>query len=87
MGAGTDFEVDVRRGDAHLSEENVGKSGVVVLAGVDEEGLNLRMALHLADERGDLGKIGSRAYDVDDSQAVAHEIVECVRGQQYNIWL
>ena len=80
MGAGADFKIDVWGGDAHLAKKNVGKRGVVVLAGVNENGLDLRMALHLAHERRDFGEIGTGPYYVDDFQAVAHELVESVRG-------
>lgn len=76
MRAGTNLEIDVRRGNAHLPEENVGKSFVIMLAGVDKDRFDLRMALHLADERSDLGEIGAGAHDVDDFQAAAREIVE-----------
>jgi hypothetical protein len=58
---------------------------VVMLAGMDEDRLDLRMALHLADERGDLGEIGTGAYDVDDFQPGAHELVKCFKGPQYSI--
>jgi hypothetical protein len=85
VGAGAYFEIDVRRGNAHLAEENVGQSFVVMLAGVNEDRLDLRMALHLADERGNLGEIGTGAYYVDDFQPGAHKLVKCVRGPQYNI--
>jgi hypothetical protein len=43
------------------------------------------MALHLADERGDLWEIGACAYDVDDFQPDAHKLVKCVRGPKYSI--
>jgi hypothetical protein len=67
MRAGTDLEVDVRGGDAHLAEENVGKSVVVVLAGVYQNGIDFSgMALHFADERGDFGEIGAGADNIDD---------------------
>jgi hypothetical protein len=88
VGAGADFEIHVGPGDTHLAEENVGQGFVVVLAGMDEDRLDLRMALHLADERGNLGEIGPCAYDVDDFQLgahEAHELVKCFKGQQYSI--
>lgn len=56
-------------GDAHLAEENVGEGFVVVLAGMDKDGLNLRMALHLADEWSDLREIGASADDIDNFQS------------------
>ena len=83
--AGADFEIDVRSRNAHLSKENVGKGFVVMLAGVNEDGFNLRMALHLAHQGSDLGEIGASAYDVDDFQTAAHELAESIRGQQYSI--
>ena len=85
MGAGADFEIDVRRGNAHLPEENVGEGFVVVLAGVDEDGIDVRVALHLADERSNLREIGASAYNVDDFQAGDHELLGSVRGQKYSI--
>ena len=66
MGAGADFEIDVRRGNAHLAKENVGESCVVMLASVDEHRLNLRVALHFAHERRDFREIGTGPYYVDD---------------------
>ena len=42
VGTGANFEIHVRRGDAHLAEENVRESCIVVLAGMDEDRLNLR---------------------------------------------
>ncbi len=85
MCAGADFEIDVRSGNTHLAKENVGEGCIVMLAGVDEDRLNLRMPLHFADERGNLWEIGACANDVDNFQAAAHEIVESVKGQQYSI--
>jgi hypothetical protein len=85
MGAGADFEINLGRGDAHLAEENVGKRGIVVLAGVDEDGFNLRVALHFAHERSDFGEIGASADNADDFKVVGHEVVKCVRSSQYSI--
>ena len=65
--ARADFEIDVRRGNAHLAEENVGERFVVVLASVDQNGIDhAGMALHFADQRSDFWKIGPGAYDIDD---------------------
>src|SRR5216684_4040058 len=50
--ARTDFEIHVRRGDAHLAKENVGEFLVIVLASVDKDGFDFRMALHLMHEGG-----------------------------------
>jgi hypothetical protein len=71
--ARTDFEIDERRGDAHLTEKNVGKGGVVMLTGVDEDGFNLWVALHLAHERRDFGEIGTCACYVYDFQWHGYE--------------
>src|SRR5580693_10782684 len=68
VGTGADFQIDARRWDAHLAEENVGEGGVVMLTSVHEDGLNLRMALHLAHERRDFGEIGTCAHYVYDLQ-------------------
>jgi hypothetical protein len=43
------------------------------------------VALHFADERGNLREIGAGANDVDDFQGAAHEIAEGFRGRQYSI--
>jgi len=68
MGARADFEIDVRSRNPHLTKENVRESFVVMLAGVNEDGIDLGMALHFADERRNLGKIGAGANDVDNFQ-------------------
>src|SRR5579863_2694787 len=85
MRAGADFEIDMRCGNAHLAKENVGKGFVVVLTGVDEDGFDLRMTLHLAHERRNFGEIGTGAYDVDDFQLAGHEFVKGVRESKYSI--
>ena len=85
MGAGAELEIDVRRGNAHLAEENIGKGGVVVLAGVHQDGIDLRVALHFAHERRNLREIGTCTYDVDNFHWGAHEFVKCGRGWQYSI--
>jgi len=85
VGAGADFEIDVRRGNTHLTEEDVRESFIVVLAGVDEDGVDFGMALHLADQRSDLGEIGASANDIDDFQLTAHGMVGSVRERQYSI--
>jgi hypothetical protein len=80
MSAGTDFEIDLGGGNAHLTEKNVGEGFVIVLASVDKDGIDLGMALHLAHQRSDFGEIGTGPYYVDDFQSVGHEVVESVRG-------
>ncbi len=58
------------------------KVGLDVLAGVDEDGVDFRMALHLVHERRDFRKIGARADDIEDFQALGHgAFVSGVRGQ------
>jgi len=57
-GAGANFEIRVRRGNSHLAEENVGESCIVVLAGMDEDVIDLRVALHFARQRRDLRRLG-----------------------------
>src|ERR1700730_19426020 len=52
MRARADFKIKVRLGYAHLTEEDIGKRIVLMLAGVNEEGLNLRMTAHLTNELG-----------------------------------
>jgi hypothetical protein len=69
MRPGTYFEVYMRGGNAHLAEENVGKFLVVVLAGVHQDGFNLRMTLHLMHQRRDFRQVGPRSDDVQDFQA------------------
>jgi len=76
VGARADFEVHVGLGYAHLAEENVGELIVVVLTGVDEDGLNLRMTLHLTHERSDFREVGAGADDIQDFQALAHGIFQ-----------
>jgi len=85
MRAGADFKIDMRRGNAHLAEENIGKGFVVMLAGVDKDGLDLGMALHFTHQRSNLGEIGTGAYDVDDFQLAGHEFVKGVRESKYSI--
>jgi len=84
VGAGADFEVYMGHGDAHLAEENVGKLFVVVLARVDEDGLNLRMTLHFVHERRDFRQVGAGADNIQDFQALAHEAFATGFETQYN---
>ena len=84
VGAGADFEVYMGRGDAHLAEENVGEFFVVVLAGVNEDGLNLRVTLHFVHERGDLRKVGAGADDIQDFKALAHQVFRTGFETQYS---
>jgi hypothetical protein len=55
-----------------------------VLAGVDEDGLNLRMALHFPHERSYFRKIGTRPDYIKDFQALAHVFVDFDGERQYN---
>jgi len=75
MGARADFKIDVRSGNPHLAKENVRESFVVVLAGVNEDGIDFGMALHFANERRNLGKIGTCAYDVDNFQLHVRQLL------------
>jgi hypothetical protein len=74
MRAGTDFALEVRRRNAHLAEKDVGKLFVVVLEGVNKDGFDFRMALHLAHERRDPGEIWARTHDIQDFGGRAHEV-------------
>jgi hypothetical protein len=85
VGAGADFQIHVRRRNTHLAKENVGQLFVVVLAGVDEDGLDLWMALHLVHERRNFREIGARADDIQDFQVLGHERSLSGFEGQYNI--
>ncbi len=84
VGAGTDFEVHMGRGNTHLAEENVGKSFVVMLAGVNEDGLNFGMALHLTHERRDFREVGAGTDDIQDFEALAHGVFVFGFDSQYS---
>jgi hypothetical protein len=60
VGAGADFQIYMGGRNAHLEEENVGQLFVVVLAGVDEDGFDFRMELHLAHEGRNFREVGAR---------------------------
>ena len=75
----------MRRRNTHLAEENVGELLVVMLAGVNEDGVDLRMALHFTHERRDFRKIGPGADDIRDFEALAHEVCVFGRQAQYSI--
>jgi|SRR5579859_55655 len=72
---GADLEIHGRRGNAHLAEENIGEGVVVVLAGMDQNGIDFfGMALHFAKQWRDFREIGAGAHDIDDFEATAaHE--------------
>ena len=72
------------RGNVHLAEENVGKFFVVMLAGVNEDRLDFRMALHFTHERRDFRKIGPGTDDIQDSKALAHEVFVFSFESQYS---
>ena len=72
VGAGADFEIDVRLGNAHLAEEDIGELFVIVLASVNEDGLDFGMTAHFAEERSDFGEVGTGSDDVEDFQALGH---------------
>jgi len=73
VGAGADFQIYVGRRNAHLAKENVGQLFVVVLSGVDEDGFDFGMTLHLAHERRNFWEIGACSDDIQDFQALSHE--------------
>jgi hypothetical protein len=85
MGAGADFEIDVRRGDAHLAKKNVGELLVVVLAGMDEGGLDFRMALHFTHERRDFRQVRAGPDDIQDFQSLGHGTLASIVRGQYSI--
>lgn len=69
---GADREIDVGRRDAEFGEEDVRHFGVVMLPGMNEDGLDLLLGVRLVvttdrfDERSDLHEIGACAgYDED----------------------
>src|SRR5258708_14267017 len=72
MGTRTDFEIDLGRGDAHLTEENVGERFIVVLAGMNEDRFDFWMALHLPQQRRDFRQVRTRADNIDASQSMRH---------------
>src|SRR6266436_6655722 len=74
----------MRCGDSHLVEENIGELFVIMLAGVDEYGLNLRMAPHFPHKRSDFRKIRTRPNYIKDFQALTHALVESDGENQYN---
>jgi len=85
VGAGTNFQIHVRRGNAHLAEENVGEFFVVVLAGVDEDGFDFRVTLHLVHERRDFREIGAGSDDIQDFQGLGHRAFVSKDRMQYSI--
>jgi hypothetical protein len=66
VGAGPDAEVDVRGGDPEVGEEPVGHALVVVLAGVDQAGLQPDR-VQGAQHRGDLHEVRPGARDDGES--------------------
>jgi len=85
MGTGADFEIHLWRGDAHLAKENVGQLFIVVLAGMNEDGFDFRMALHLTHERGDFRKVGTRTDDIQDFQSLGHGVLVSIARREYSI--
>jgi hypothetical protein len=55
-----------------------------MLAGVNEEGCNLRMTLHFVHERSDFREVGAGADDIQDFQALAHEVFATGCETQYS---
>ena len=67
--AAADFQVDVGLGHAEIVEEGFAHLLVVVLAGVDEEVLDLLgVFVHGLDDRGHFHEVGAGTDDVDDFQ-------------------
>ena len=73
------------RRDAHLPKKNVRQLLVVVLAGVDQNGLDLRVAAHFAHQRANLREIGARAYDIEDFELLGHGASRKSLDGDYNI--
>ena len=51
---------------------------------MEEDGFDIRVALHFPYERSDFRKIGTRSYDIKDFQALAHPLMEPDGEGQYN---
>src|SRR4029077_17565863 len=56
----------------HFSEEDSIEFISIVLTGVNENWLDFRMALHLANQRGYLWQVRTRPHDVHDFETVVH---------------
>jgi len=68
MRTGADSQVHIRLWQLQLIEEHLRHTGIIVLAGVDEDLFVVAGILrHLADDRRDLHKIGPCAHDVEDT--------------------
>src|SRR5258708_490790 len=78
--ARTDFEIDLRRGEAPLAKGNVGEFLVIVLAGVDKDSFDFGMALHLVHEGGNFREVRARPDNVQDFQALAHRALVPLSG-------
>jgi hypothetical protein len=72
MCPGTDSEINVWEGNAHLTKEDVREVFIVMLTCVDEQGLDFWMTLHLTEKGSDFGKIWTRSHDIQDFVASAH---------------
>jgi len=73
------------RGNAHLLQENIGDLLVVVLASVNEDGLDFRVGLHFAHEWGDFGEVRRRPDNIEDFQALAHWMFDFDGKTEYTI--
>ena len=74
VGAGTDAQVHVRRGDAEFREEGFGHFPVIVLAGMHEEVLEpVGIAGNDARKGRDLHEIRPRPHHRHDSESGLHE--------------
>jgi hypothetical protein len=70
MGPGADLERVVWLPYSQISEEDVREVGIVVLAGMHERGSDVLPTLALAQERGDLHEVWTRARNQQDVQPV-----------------
>src|SRR6267142_5344993 len=68
MGAGPDFERDVRRGNLEVVEELAGHRRIVVLARMDEQRRDPGILQHTLHQRRNLDEVGSSSDDVKDLQ-------------------
>jgi hypothetical protein len=78
----------MRRGYAHLAEKNIRKFLIVVLAGVHQYRLDLRMTAHFAHQRTNLWEVGAGAYNIKDFELSSHDRAKALLSslaRNYNI--
>jgi hypothetical protein len=66
-------KIDVRRLDLHLAEKNIGELLIVVLTRMDQDALDLFMALHLAQEGSYFDEIGPGTDHVQYLDRMSHK--------------